>query len=144
MPTKYDRSPWIEQFPKSRVPAYPRHRGPLMADVVVVGGGLTGCAAAYAFAVAGVKVVLLEAAQVGRGSTAFEAGWISDEPGVAFADLEKAIGARRARRGFQAWRRAALDFSALLRRLDVKCALEARPAITVALTPEQSAHMKRE
>jgi glycine/D-amino acid oxidase-like deaminating enzyme len=144
MPTKYGRSPWIEQFPTSRVPAYPRHRGPLTTDVVVVGGGLTGCAAAYAFAVAGVKVVLLEAAQVGRGSTAFEAGWISDEPGVPFADLEKAIGARRARRGFQAWRRAALDFAALLRRLDVKCALEARPAITVALTPEQAAQMKRE
>jgi glycine/D-amino acid oxidase-like deaminating enzyme len=144
MPTKYGRSPWIEQFPKSRVPAYPRHRGSLTTDVVVVGGGLTGCAAAYAFAVAGVKVVLLEAAHVGRGSTAFEAGWISDEPGVPFADLEKAIGARRARRGFQAWRRAALDFAALLRRLDVKCALQARPAIAVALTPEQAAQMKRE
>ena len=144
MPTKYSRSPWIEQFPKSRLPTYPRHRGPLTTDVVVVGGGLTGCAAAYAFAVAGVKVVLVEAAQVGRGSTALESGWISDEPGVPFAVLEKAIGARRARRGFQAWRRAALDFAALLRRLDVKCALQPRPAITVALTPEQATQLKRE
>jgi glycine/D-amino acid oxidase-like deaminating enzyme len=144
MPTKYGRSPWIEQFPKSRVPAYPRQRGPQTTDVVVIGGGLTGCVAAYAFAAAGVNVVLVEAGQVGRGSTAFETGWISDEPGVPFSELEKAIGAGGARRGFQAWRRAALDFAALLRRLDVKCALEARPAITVARTSEQAARMKLE
>jgi len=111
---------------------------------VVIGGGLTGCATAYALAAAGVKVVLLEAAQLGRGTTAFESGWISEEPGVRFADLEKAIGARGARRAFQVWRRAALDFAALLRRLDVKCALESRPAITVARTPEQTAQLKRE
>ena len=144
MPSKYGRSPWIEQFPKSRVPVYPRQRGILTPDVVVIGGGLTGCATAYAFAAAGVKVVLVEAEQLGRGGTAFEAGWISEEPGVPYADLEQTIGGRGARRAFQAWRRAALDFAALLRRLDVKCALEARPAITVAGTPEQAARMKRE
>jgi glycine/D-amino acid oxidase-like deaminating enzyme len=144
MPTKYGRSPWIEQFPKARVPAYPRQRGVLNADVVIVGGGLTGCATAYAFAAAEVNVVLVEAEQVGRGSTAFEAGWISDEPGVAFGDLEKAIGLGGARRGFRAWRRAALDFASLLRRLDVKCALERRTAITVAQTSEQAGQMKLE
>ena len=144
MPTKYGRSPWIERFPKSRVPAYPRQRGALKTDVVVVGGGLTGCATAYAFAAAGVKVMLLEANQVGRGGTAFEAGWISEDPGVTFVDLEKALGVRGARRAFQAWRRAALDFAALLRRLDVKCALQAAPAITVTRNSEQAALMKRE
>jgi glycine/D-amino acid oxidase-like deaminating enzyme len=144
MPTKYDRSPWIEQFPKSRVPVYPRYRGATAAEVVVVGGGLTGATTAYALAAAGVKVVLLEAEQMGRGSTAFEAGWISEEPGVAFVDLEKTIGARGARSAFQVWRRAALDFAALLRRLDVKCGLETRSAITVARTPDQAALLKRE
>jgi len=144
MPTKYARSPWLEGFPKSRVPVFPRHRGALTTDVVVIGGGLTGCAAAYAFAAAGVEVVLLEAAQIGRGSTSFEAGWISEEPGVSFAELDKAIGTRRARRGFQTWRRAALDFAALLRRLDVKCALEPKSTVILARTAEQAAQLKRE
>ena len=142
--TQYGRSLWIDRFPKSRVPAHPRYRGATKTDVVVVGGGLTGCATAYAFAAAGVKVILLEAGQIGRGTTAFQSGWISEEPGVRFADLEKAIGARGAGRAFQVWRRAALDFAALLRRLDVKCGLEPRPAITVARTPEQTALLKRE
>ena len=144
MKTKYNRSPWIDQFPKSRVPSFPRYRGAQQTDVVIVGGGLTGCATAYAFAAAGVKVVLLEAAEIGRGSTGSSTGWISDDPGVPFADLEKTIGIRAARHAWQSWRRAALDFAALLRRLEVRCHFEARPGVTIAATPEQQIAVKRE
>jgi glycine/D-amino acid oxidase-like deaminating enzyme len=142
--TKYGRSPWIEEFPKSRVPALPRHKGSQQTEVVIIGGGLTGCATAYTFAVAGVKVVLLEAEQIGRGNTRFASGWIADDPGVPFADLEKAIGLRAARRAWQGWRRAALDLASLLRRLNVKCYLEPRPAVTVAATPAGMDRLKRE
>jgi glycine/D-amino acid oxidase-like deaminating enzyme len=142
--TKYGKAPWIDQFPKSRVPARPRQRGPQQTDVVIIGGGLTGCATAYAFAAAGVKVVLLEAEQIGRGNSGRAIGWISEDPGVPFADLEKTIGLRGARRAWQSWRRASLDFAALLRRLDVKSYLESRPALTVADAPEQVARLKRE
>jgi glycine/D-amino acid oxidase-like deaminating enzyme len=142
--TKYSTFPWVDQFPKSRVPALPHYKGEQQTDVVIIGGGLTGCATAYAFAAAGVKVVLLEAGQIGRGNTGAAAGWISEEPGVPLADLEKTIGLRGARRTWQSWRRASLDFAALLRRLDVKSYLEARPALTVATTPEQVARLTRE
>jgi glycine/D-amino acid oxidase-like deaminating enzyme len=142
--TKYGKSPWIDEFPRSRVPALPRQRGPQQTDVVVIGGGLTGCATAYAFAAAGTKVVLLEAEQIGRGNTGCASGWISEDPGVPFADLERAVGLRSARHVQQGWRRASLDFAALLRRLNVKCYLDARPALTVAATPEQIARLKRE
>jgi len=144
MTTKYGKSPWIDWFPKSRVPSYPRHTGTEPFGAVVIGGGLTGCAAAYAFAAAGVKTTLLEAAQIGRGSSGFSAGWIADDPGVSFADLEKHAGLRAARRTFQAWRRAALDFAALLRRLEIKCALEPRSTVTVAAAPEQVARLKKD
>jgi glycine/D-amino acid oxidase-like deaminating enzyme len=142
--TNYGKSPWVDQFPKSRVPAHPRYKGSQQTDVVIIGGGLTGCATAYAFAAAGVKVVLLEADQIGRGNTGGAAGWISEDPGVPFSDLEKTAGVRGARRTWQSWRRASLDFAALLRRLGVKCYLEPRPALTVATTPEQAARLQRE
>ena len=32
MPTRYGRSPWIDQFPKSRIATYPTHRGALKVD----------------------------------------------------------------------------------------------------------------
>ena len=142
--TTYGRSPWIQQFPTARVPAYPKQRGALKIDVAIVGGGLTGCITAYAFAAAGVKVALVEAGQIGRGSTGAGGGWISEDPGTPFADLEKTIGLRDARRAWQAWRRAALDFAALLRRLDVKCHLAPRSAMLVALTRDQTDRLKRE
>jgi glycine/D-amino acid oxidase-like deaminating enzyme len=116
----------------------------MQTSAVIVGGGLTGCATAYAFAAAGVKVVLVEANQIGHGATASSGGWIAEEPGVAFGELEKLIGLRGARRGWQAWRRAALDFGALLRRLDVNCSLEEGGGATVAITPEQVARLTRE
>ena len=142
--TKYGRSPWIDGFPKSRVPDYPRQRGPLDVDAVIVGGGLTGCLTAYAFAASGVNVVLVEADRVGRGGAGHSAGWISDDPGVPFTDVAKALGLRSARLAWQAWRRAALDFAALIRRLGVKCDLEAHPTITAALNPAQTVRFIRE
>src|SRR5438105_12412350 len=113
--TKYGRSPWIDQFPKSRIPESPRYRGKAEADVVVVGGGLTGCLTAYAPAVAGEKTILLEANRIGGGASGSAAGWIAPEPNVPFARLERAVGRQQARAAWQAWRRAALDFAALLR-----------------------------
>jgi glycine/D-amino acid oxidase-like deaminating enzyme len=142
--TKYGSSPWLDEFPRSRVPAYPSCRGASTVDVVVVGGGLTGCATAYALAASGVPTMLLEGQRVGRGSTAFSTGWVADDPGTSFADLEKALGLRNARRAWQSWRRAALDFSALVRRLDLRCFLEAHESATIAATAEQLARLKKD
>src|SRR5262245_13385482 len=120
--TKYGRSPWVDHISASRVPAYPQQRGPIQTSVVIVGGGLTGCATAYAFAAAGIDVMLLESGRIGRGATAASMGSLSGEPGAAFTTVEQAFGLRFARETFQAWRRAAPDFGALLRRLNIKCA----------------------
>lgn len=51
---------------------------------------------------------------------------------------------RNARRAWQSWRRAALDFSALVRRLDLKCHHEAAESATVAATAEQLARLKND
>jgi glycine/D-amino acid oxidase-like deaminating enzyme len=144
MPTRYGRSPWIDQFPKSRVPAFPQHRGPLKVDAVVVGGGLTGCATAYAFAAAGIKVALFEADRLGHGASGASTGWITEDPGISFFDLEKLVGLRHAQHAWHAWRRAALDFAALIRRLHIKCDLEPRGSLLIATTGEQATRLLRE
>lgn len=144
MATRYGRSPWVDAFPKSRVPIYPKPRAPLTADVVIVGGGLTGCATAYAFAAAGIKVALFEAERIGRGSSTTSTGWVADDPGVSFAEVEALIGLRAARHAWQMWRRASLDFVALIKRLDIKCRLEPHGSVLVGMTPEQASQLKRE
>ena len=142
--TKYGRSPWIDTFPKVRVPSYPRQRGAVQASVVIVGGGLTGCLTAYAFASSGVDVVLLEARRLGRGSTGCSAGWVAGDPGISFVEAERALGRAAARHAFQAWRRAALDFGALVGRLEIRCAFAPQGAAVVAITSDQVARLKRD
>jgi glycine/D-amino acid oxidase-like deaminating enzyme len=144
MPTRYGRSPWIDQFPKSRVPTYPAHRGPIKVDAVIVGGGLTGCVTAYAFAAAGIKVALFEADALGRGASGASTGWIAEDPGISFVEVEKLVGARKTRQAWEAWRRAALDFAAVIRRLELKCDLEPRGSLLLATTAEQTARLSRE
>ena len=144
MPTTYGQSPWLDTFPRSRVPVYPRHRGHLDTSVAIIGGGLTGCATAYAFAAAGIKVALVESGQIGRGASGASAGWMSPDPGVSFVEIEQTQGLRAARHAFQAWRRAALDFSALIRRLNIKCQLGSATTVHAAMTPEQASALKRD
>jgi glycine/D-amino acid oxidase-like deaminating enzyme len=142
--TKLGRSPWIDRFPASRVPSYPKYRGQTDVDVAVIGGGLAGCMAAYTFAAAGVGVVLLEADRIGHGTASLASGWISDEPGARFSSVEHVMGLRAARHGWQAWRRAALDFMALIRRLDIKCDLEPHGLLSITPSADGTAQLKKE
>src|SRR6185503_86285 len=132
MRTRYGISPWIDLTPGSRIPEYSRLRGAHTTQVVIVGGGLTGCAAAYACALAGVKTMVIEADRVGRGSAGRSAGLLLPEPGPSFRDIEQAHGLRAARAAFESWRRASLEGAALLRRLNIKCGLEPVTPLIVA------------
>ena len=132
MRTRYGTSPWIHECPASRRPDYPRFRRDRTADVVVVGGGLTGCAVAYACAAAGLETVVLEADRVGHGSAGRGAGLLTPEPGPAFRDVAAAHGLRAARRVFEAWRRGAVEGAALLRRLKIRCDLSPHDLVLLA------------
>jgi glycine/D-amino acid oxidase-like deaminating enzyme len=132
MRTRYGVSPWIDAFPRSRRPDFPRLRGDLTPDVAIIGGGLTGCATAYACAVAGLKPLVIEAGRIGQGSAGRGAGLLLPEPGPSFRDITERHGLRTARRLFESWRRASLDAAALIRRLKISCGLDACDHIVVA------------
>ena len=141
MRTRYGISPWIDLAPKSRVPDYSRLRDAQTADVAIVGGGLTGCATAYACALAGMKAIVIEADRVGRGSSGRSAGLLLPDPGPAFRAVEQAHGVRAARTAFESWRRASLEGAALLRRLNIKCGLE--PVIPLVVAAREDEKMLR-
>src|SRR5689334_3687204 len=121
MKTRYGVSPWIDGYPETRRPSFEPFRGDKTTDVVIVGGGLTGCAAAHALAAAGRKPLLLEAGRIGQGSAGRSAGLLLPEPGVPFRDLVGRHGLRSTRIVLDAWRKAAADAAALLRRTGIRC-----------------------
>ena len=119
MPTRYGDSPWIHEFPRTRRPEFPRLRGEHACDVVIIGGGLTGCATAYTCAMAGLKPMVLEADRLGQGGAGRSGGLLLADPGPLFRDVVGALGLGAARKVFLAWARAASDGAALLKRLKV-------------------------
>jgi glycine/D-amino acid oxidase-like deaminating enzyme len=100
--------------------------------VVIVGGGLTGCAIAFACAAAGLRPVLLEQGRIGHGSSGRSSGVLLPDPVPSFRDLAAAHGLRTARRAFETWRGGAREAAALIRRLGLRCALEPVDPIVAA------------
>ena len=118
--TRYGVSPWIDEFPSSRRPDFPRFRGEADYPVVIIGGGLAGIFSAYAFAAAGVKVVVLESARIGHGGASRGPGVLQGEAASSYREIESRHGRKAARAMFEASRRAVLDLATAARRLGVK------------------------
>jgi glycine/D-amino acid oxidase-like deaminating enzyme len=136
---------WLDRFPRSRQPDYPPFKGTHETSVVIVGGGLTGCACAVSFAAAGVKVVLLEGDAIGASATARSSGLIREDFDGSFQHAAAAHGLRAARALWQAMHRAALDFAAALRRFDVRCDLAPQDLLHFASGgPEAGRLLRRE
>ncbi len=142
--TRYDVSPWAAGLPASARTAYPRLTQPAELPVVIVGGGLAGTAAAYAFAAAGVRVALVEAARLGSGGTGACAGHVLADPGGDFLDQELRLGRRAARAIWQSTRRASLELQAAVRRLKVRCGLLPLDAVTWARGSDEVKRLRRE
>ena len=139
MPTRYGASPWIAESPKARRPDFPRLRGEHTCDVVIVGGGLTGCATAYACAMAGLKPLIIDADRVGQGSSGRSGGLLLSEPGPSFRDLAQAHGLRSARQVFEAWARGASDGAAILKRLKAPGGVSAANDVLVGFRGDEKA-----
>jgi glycine/D-amino acid oxidase-like deaminating enzyme len=130
---------WVDRVPKARRPSYARFRGNLDTRVVIVGGGLTGCACALSFATAGVKVVLLEAEAIGQGATARAPGTVREDFDASFKETAATHGLAAARTMWQLFRRGSLDFSAILRRLNVRCELAPEDLLNFAPRDSEAA-----
>src|SRR5262245_24554545 len=122
---------FFDPFPRSRRPEHPRHKGEIRTRVVIVGGGLTGCACAAAFSTSGVDVVVLEADRIGAGETARSAGLLRQDLDASFQETAALHGLRAARHVWQGFRRASLDFGAALRRLSIKSGLTSQDVLLV-------------
>jgi glycine/D-amino acid oxidase-like deaminating enzyme len=118
---------WLDVF-RQTVPRLPSLRGRQRADIAVVGGGVTGCAAALLFARAGARVVLVESRHIGRGSTAASTALLMQEPDVDFGELAGRYGTASARRIWACSRAAVTALRRTLANLDTP-ALHGLPSL---------------
>lgn len=105
---------------------------------------MTGALVAHAFASAGVPTVLLEAAVVGRGSTAASSALLLKEPDLELTQLTTRSGFANSRRTWELSHQSVADLVALLTRLRVRCDLQARNVVYYATTAPAADRLRRE
>ncbi|HUP40494.1 MAG TPA: FAD-binding oxidoreductase [Vicinamibacterales bacterium] len=139
---RHGRPLWLDQ----RAPArrYPKQRGTLDVDVVIVGGGITGAICAYLFAGAGVRVALLESARVGRGSTLASTALLMQEPDRDFSDLAHRFGRAATREIWMSLARATRDLTRTIQSLNMNVGLCTCESVFFTLDPEKVRGLHKE
>ena len=120
---------WLPARLDDRQPEYSSLAGARDADVVIIGGGITGALTALRFAEAGVEAVVLEADRVGRGSTAASSALLLQRAGPRPGRAGRRYGPARARRIWACSADAARDLQRILAAHDVRCDLGRRDTI---------------
>lgn len=105
---------------------------------------MTGALVAHAFASAGISTTVLESAVVGSGSTAASSALLLKEPDLELAQLTTRYGASAARRIWELSIQSVDQLVALLKRLGIRCDLQARDAIYYATTAEAADRLRHE
>jgi len=135
------RSAW---FMDVDAPSYPVLDRPVMADVVVVGGGITGLTTALLAQRLGAKVVVVEADRIGHGSTGRSTGKVTSQHGLFAAQLQARHGESVAR-AYAETNQGAVDLVAsLVDELDIDCALSRTDAYAYSIDPDRANDLRHE
>ncbi|HUF46176.1 MAG TPA: FAD-binding oxidoreductase [Vicinamibacterales bacterium] len=138
----YGRRYWAERTTRRR--NYPAFKGEHTADVVVIGGGLTGCMTASVLASGGLDVVLVEAGRLASGATAGGLGVVLSTPGESYHAIEAAVGRRNARVIWKETERSSRELTTALGKLPIGCDVTSAPGVLNAVTPADALALRRE
>jgi glycine/D-amino acid oxidase-like deaminating enzyme/nitrite reductase/ring-hydroxylating ferredoxin subunit len=98
----------LPQFPEpywrksANLPSFQKLTGDTEADVVIVGGGITGITAAYLLVKEGLQVTLLEAGSILNGTTGHTTAKITAQHGLIYDELISHFGKEKAKLYYQA------------------------------------------
>ncbi|WP_406453415.1 FAD-binding oxidoreductase [Streptomyces sp. NBC_01622] len=126
-------------------PALPDRSGkalPDEADVVVIGGGLTGLSTAYHAARKGARVVLVEKDKVGSGASGRNGSMCTQGITIGTGEARKRFGQERARELYGAFREAVDVVEELTHTEKIDCDFHRAGRLGVAYKPQHFEAMK--
>ena len=115
---------------------------PEEADVVVIGGGLTGLSTAYHTALKGAHVVLVEKDKVGSGASGRNGSMCTQGITIGVAEARKRYGQQRTRELYAAFREAVDVVEELTQKEQIDCDFLRAGRLGVAYKPQHFEAMK--
>ncbi len=128
----------------SDLPEYPPLEGDATADVLVVGGGMTGLQTAYLLKQAGLTVILIDRHRLGRGVSGHTTAKITALHGLSYYKLVKSFGEEAAQKYAAANSAALEEIVGIVASETIACDLERRQAYTYAATDDTRRDVERE
>jgi glycine/D-amino acid oxidase-like deaminating enzyme len=126
-------------------PAMPDRSGkelPEQADVVVIGGGLTGLSTAYHAVGKGARVVLVEKDKIGSGASGRNGSMCTQGITISPAEARKRYGQERARELYDAFRAAVDLVEELTLKEQIDCDFNRSGRLGVAFKPQHFESMR--
>lgn len=135
---------WLDGRHSPTEPPSSPLRGDISADVVIVGGGLTGALIAHECVARGLSTVVLESGRPARGSTSANTGLLVYEPDEPLGSLEARYGIEPSLRVWHRAHEAAETLTKTLRRLRIDCGLASRASVYAATTTSSARDLEQE
>lgn len=126
------------------IQSYPRLRGSLKTDVLIVGAGITGAILADELIRRGFRVVVMDRRDVGGGSTAASTALLQYEMDTPLWQLEEWYGPDVARALYHSGVQAIHDLKALCDPLPDSGGFQCRPSWYLASSPDDVDELQRE
>ncbi|WP_353948289.1 FAD-dependent oxidoreductase [Sporolactobacillus sp. Y61] len=113
-------------------------------ETLVVGGGITGITAAYVLASRGMKVTLIDAAQLASGTTGYTTAKITAQHGLIYNELLAHIGQEKAQLYYHANSEALEWIRQMVLNHDLRCDFTQHPAFVYATTDKEAKEIEKE
>ena len=114
------------------MPEFPKLKGDIKTDVLIIGGGMCGILCAYFLELHGVDYVLAEANRIGTGITSNTTAKITSQHGLIYNKLIKSLGSEKASLYLNANENAVKEYQRIAQSID--CDFEYKDAYTYSLS----------
>lgn len=115
----------------SKKPIFNQLKGDTKTDVLIIGGGITGVLCAYMLENAGISYILVEASEIGSGTTKNTTAKITSQHGLIYNKLERKFNIEYAKKYLQINERALDKFRELCKNID--CDFEEKDSFVYSL-----------
>lgn len=123
---------------------YPVLKSDTAADVVIVGGGISGLTSAYLLQAAGKKVAVLEKNKIGSGTSGKTTGKVTSQHNLFYAELQERKGKHTARHYGQANNDAVDEIEKIIKREKIECGWERMDHVVYTTDKDKVSDFKQE